>query len=1251
MEGSAARVSGFDSDVAVRPGLLRHDDLIEDRELTDANEDRFEHQRIADQLVELATRVEAPTNIALYGPWGSGKSGIANLVKGKLQLVEGVRFVRFDAFKYAENPLRRNFVTAAAHELGVDDAKYHEDLYSGRTRTDIRVPAASVKKLIKIFAFLLAAVISLLLGVIAIIALLQAGPFGDNFSRMSGTAVTAGLVPATLLSGLIALVGKNLAAERSLSKPDSDEQFETLLADLVKDSKAERVVIFVDELDRCSSEDVVATLDAVRTFLGTDQCVFIVAADQQVLEEALSRKSQQPTPVTAHNPYYSTGSAYLDKVFQYQISLPALLAPNIGEFALNLVKTRESGVWHELTNLPLVISVLIPSHVTSPRRVKHLLNTFALTYRLAEDRYHAGQLHENPARSATALAKLVCLRVEFPLFGRDLIIDPGLPAHVLKLTDSGILPDNLDPEVKALAQEYSKSEAALAPLMVGEGNEDDERTDGAGDPRISGTRHAHHRQLLNYLRRTRTVEGPSRDLVFLRSEESLFGLDAASAKRLIASAEDGDTRAVVIAVSAEGMPQDQREAALRYLTTRMRHTFGVAEQNIASVLVELVEQRPDLSYDLVADEVLASISNLAQSGADVLTASNAPGAWHLALCATSDTDGLRQRIIRLVQDDEDADAQFILRKPAAAAADIEATGALLARSLCSSRREATLATLRALDASARLELLRLAPKLPNLLAANLNTPPVTPPAPPATAAGTAATTATPAATPQPVESTLVTAAKQAIESLVALAHDLRDDDPDSAHTIVDVVLAVDNSYGRTLVEKIISELSPTSDNVLIGRILRSVERRSVAIWPQWLAAITPGTTNTDQHWQRLVSTLWNKARGEQPPAVADVERAASALLTQIEPLPQALPDITAEVVQTVGEMVETDSEAASRLPVVAAARVLTAHGFVDSTSLTAALLGSLTKTLRADIAVDNRGEALQSYLFETVPEVFGNEVDRGGATTPALDLMTALTEEHWLTQLGRVRLLLQALNHAGDQLPAFSSLLPTAKTMRSLADQLVDQCAEPLALWLRLAVVTPADARALLSTAAGTPLLTRDVVAAFQAVTGRWRADQHLEFIRAFVGKASSSPLDGKVIDAIGLVGAKEAGVVDILVDRYEASTNNSMRVAVLNLWVAASIRKEPERAELFNRVAIAMLELKSNGGPNVEAVKAVFRVIPQIGRPPKSARKAFDDAAQRAVTGKKDLENSALQALKPLGYATKSVGVLNSRKVINFAR
>jgi len=44
-------------------------------------------------------------------PGNRGKTGIANLMREKLREHNGIKFARFDAFKYAENPLRRNFVS------------------------------------------------------------------------------------------------------------------------------------------------------------------------------------------------------------------------------------------------------------------------------------------------------------------------------------------------------------------------------------------------------------------------------------------------------------------------------------------------------------------------------------------------------------------------------------------------------------------------------------------------------------------------------------------------------------------------------------------------------------------------------------------------------------------------------------------------------------------------------------------------------------------------------------------------------------------------------------------------------------------------------------------------------------------------------------------------------------------------------------------------------------------------------------
>ena len=52
--------------------------LVDDRELGPTDPDEFRHSDLVDQVASLATGVDLPANIAIYGPWGSGKSSLAS---------------------------------------------------------------------------------------------------------------------------------------------------------------------------------------------------------------------------------------------------------------------------------------------------------------------------------------------------------------------------------------------------------------------------------------------------------------------------------------------------------------------------------------------------------------------------------------------------------------------------------------------------------------------------------------------------------------------------------------------------------------------------------------------------------------------------------------------------------------------------------------------------------------------------------------------------------------------------------------------------------------------------------------------------------------------------------------------------------------------------------------------------------------------------------------------------------------------
>src|SRR5687768_6101507 len=101
---------------------LTAEDLIPDVRLRAASDDAFRHSAIAAQVAELAACADTPVNIALFGPWGSGKSSFYELVRQKLEdRDKGIRLVRYDAWKFGGASMKRNFLSNAASELG-----YHE---------------------------------------------------------------------------------------------------------------------------------------------------------------------------------------------------------------------------------------------------------------------------------------------------------------------------------------------------------------------------------------------------------------------------------------------------------------------------------------------------------------------------------------------------------------------------------------------------------------------------------------------------------------------------------------------------------------------------------------------------------------------------------------------------------------------------------------------------------------------------------------------------------------------------------------------------------------------------------------------------------------------------------------------------------------------------------------------------------------------------------------------------------------------
>jgi hypothetical protein len=1264
------------------PVLAVAGELVPDREVEAAENDRLSHGQIAQQLAELAATAPDRSNIALYGPWGSGKSGIGNLLRVDIESRKGLGFARFDAFKYAENPLRRNFISAVATELKVPDAKFHGDLYSGQTKTTFDVPKSAFLRLAAIYGVLLFGIFFALLLIAAAAAAVQEGGFWEDFRPLVKQSVVASFTPAALLSALVVLVGKALGVERKTDKADSSEQFEALFKDLVEAAGKKRIVVFVDELDRCAPGDVVATLDAVRTFLGADKCVFVVAADRQAVEEALNQKLKQSTPADPVNPYYSSGSAYLDKVFQYQVLVPPLLQASVTRYAVDLVKGLP-GVWQELGDrLDLTVSILVPSHVRSPRRVKNFLNAFALTYRLAEARQKDGRLHGDMALRSDEIARMVCLRIEFPLFARDLVLDARLPEYVLRLhkgePEEQVWKDHphATAQVRALAQGFADRELPVATLLSDRRTKDDDSPDepeddaladddskedrdeegGEQEPQDVGKQHG--RQLLDYLSRTRSVRGPGRDLLFLQSTGSAVGLDGQLAERLEEDAANASLDSLLASVRALDDPG--RDAVVTLLIGQSLGAVGLEAQNVALSLLA-VAALPGVDVPARADALADALADPINDAPDLVEEGGLHGAWRLGLHSERPTAlRLRGLVLRYAaaNDDDSQIAMTVLRdSDAAIAADSETTAGLLVTHLLSEDGDSAAGIAQVLLGMPPEKSARVLAAAADALAARLRWL-LAPPEPhaPATPAATGVGRPAPAPTPPGSRSTETEPAlpDATVSALGTLLERLDGSAGGPAHALVGALLKANRRAVRELVESRVARLSPVTDAALASQLIRACAVRPLEEWPAWLSVVAPDAAaapDTGDAIQGLVNQLWTSGtRTSAPPPVATVQAAASAVVVLLDSRPAAArPSMANAVRQGLGQPVEDDDAANERRRLLDAAEPLLAAGALEPKVLAAKEAEDLAATLRADITPDETDDPVVAYVVATTEDALRGFPRRGVGGQPAdpdaqAELVRALHDNTWLPEphATRLRLLGRSIPGAPDDLPA----LPAPEEIQALRAEHGRVLDDTLAAWARLAKPEPAALLAAADTALQEAAPSQDLLDAVASSVSGFSAKDRGNFLHGLLDDPDRPAPSADVLRAAGTAGAKAVPDIEVarmLAARRPGATNSIRRKHLMEAWHNARIESEAARKLLFERILIPLFGSESDPAP-AAAVDLGIEYLPLLARTQPSKTKAPLGEAVVGAIG----EDEAAKVLLPLGYKVNETGIFFRRRKVD---
>ena len=112
------------------------------------------------------------------------------------------------------------------------------------------------------------------------------------------------------------------------------KEFRKKFAQLIEAAGIEKLVIFVDELDRCSPNTILDTLEAMRLFEG--KVAFVIGADERHISYAIKTKFKDIQGINM-----DIGKEYQEKLVQYPIRIPSMNKDETEFYILCLLAENE----------------------------------------------------------------------------------------------------------------------------------------------------------------------------------------------------------------------------------------------------------------------------------------------------------------------------------------------------------------------------------------------------------------------------------------------------------------------------------------------------------------------------------------------------------------------------------------------------------------------------------------------------------------------------------------------------------------------------------------------------------------------------------------------------------------------------------------------------------------------------------------------------------------------------------------------
>lgn len=360
-----------------------------------------------------------PVTIGVFGDWGSGKSSVLKMVKEDLEKLDDGTFVLyfngwvFEGYDDAKAALLESIIKA-----------FDENQKFGAKVKDKTIKLLKSVKWMRLLG----------LGFKNIALPTAAAYFSGGASLLlpflAGQLSKQAEKPEELINKLKENTSEDFLKSLIKEQPDNDEMmlvraFRDDFAQMISKSEIKKLVVIIDDLDRCTPDRIIENLEAIKLFLNVDKTAFVIGADPRIVRHAIEFKyntdSIENSP-DAESRNKRIVSDYLEKLIQIPYNLPKLTDDEVetyltllfckkdldldfkkvleaynthrkenryGVYGIGdlegILNTDELGKLKDSITLIASLSSIITDGLNgNPRQIKRFLNTFMLRMRLVK---------------------------------------------------------------------------------------------------------------------------------------------------------------------------------------------------------------------------------------------------------------------------------------------------------------------------------------------------------------------------------------------------------------------------------------------------------------------------------------------------------------------------------------------------------------------------------------------------------------------------------------------------------------------------------------------------------------------------------------------------------------------------------------------------------------------------------------------------------------------------------------------------